>query len=394
MSITHKPYGLEQHGAPVTEYTLTNAGGAYVSILDFGGIITRIAVPDRQGALADVNLGFDEAIRYTKDHGSMGALIGRVGNRIANAEFALEGKTYALGANNGVNNLHGGPEGFNLRMWAVTPEEGETADALHLTLTSPNGDQGFPGKLTVQVTYTFDAANTLGIAYIANTDQTTLVNLTNHAYFNLDGHAAPDVRDLTLQVFADSVNAVREGLIPTGKLVPQTDVVYGFASSGLHSNGYSLARKVLLDRAGLAFDATPEELDGRNVGAAMLEPTRIYVALMAELKAACVDVRGCAHITGGGLPGNLNRCLPKTVDAKLFRDRWQVPGIFQLIQKVGPVETPEMMRTFNMGIGYCVVAPAVEEAKIRAAAERSGDTLYVIGEVIPGNGNVQIEQNS
>ena len=230
MSITAKPYGKDQHGTPVTEYTLTNTKGAYVSILDYGGIITRIAVPDRDGKLDDVNLGYADALCYTADSGSMGALIGRVGNRIANAEFALEGKTYALGANNGVNNLHGGPEGFNLRMWAATPEEGETADALHLTLTSPNGDQGFPGKLTVQVTYTFDAANTLGIAYIANTDQTTLVNLTNHAYFNLDGHAAPDVRDLTLQVFADSVNAVREGLIPTGKLVPQTDVVYGFAT--------------------------------------------------------------------------------------------------------------------------------------------------------------------
>ncbi len=228
MSITHKPYGLEQHGAPVTEYTLTNAGGAYVSILDFGGIITRIAVPDRQGALADVNLGFDDAIRYTSDHGSMGALIGRVGNRIADAQFTLEGKTYVLGANNGVNNLHGGPEGFNLRMWQAAPQAGNGLDTLTLTLVSPDGDQNFPGTLTVSVTYTFDDACTLGIAYRAVTDQTTIVNMTNHAYFNLEGHDAPDVRDHTLQVFAPCVTAVREGLIPTGKLTPQQDVVYGF----------------------------------------------------------------------------------------------------------------------------------------------------------------------
>ncbi len=228
MSITTKPYGHDQHGTPVTEYTLTNAGGAYVSILDFGGIVTNIVVPDRHGKLADVNLGYADAGRYTKDHGSMGALIGRVGNRIADAQFELAGKTYVLGANNGPNNLHGGPEGFNMRMWQVQPKPGKGTDALVLTLVSPDGDQNFPGTLHVEVTYTFDDACKLGIEYRATTDKTTIVNLTNHAYFNLDGHDAPDVRDLTLQVFADCVTGVREGLIPNGRLIPQKDVVYGF----------------------------------------------------------------------------------------------------------------------------------------------------------------------
>ncbi|NLI20023.1 MAG: galactose mutarotase [Clostridiales bacterium] len=228
MSISTRPYGKDQHGRPATEYTLTNATGAYVSILDFGGVVTRIAVPDRHGALADVNLGYDDVSGYTVDSGSMGALIGRVGNRIANATFDLEGQTYPLGANNGVNNLHGGPEGFNLRMWKAEPLEGKGVDTLLLSLVSPDGDQGFPGELTVTVRYTFDGQNVLGIEYLANTTKTTLVNLTNHAYFNLDGHDAPDVRDLELQVFADSVCAVRAGLIPTGRLVPQEQVVYGF----------------------------------------------------------------------------------------------------------------------------------------------------------------------
>ena len=228
MSITVKPFGLEQHGFPVTEYTLTNARGASVSILDFGGVITNILVPDRKGKLGDVNLGFDDAKAYTADSGSMGALIGRVGNRIADATFDLEGQTYQLGANNGVNNLHGGPEGFNLRMWKAEPTEGKGVDSLRLSLISPDGDQGFPGELNVQVTYTFDKQNVLGIQYLATTNKTTLVNLTNHAYFNLDGHDAPTVEDLELQVFADCVSGVREGLIPDGTMIPQDKVVYGF----------------------------------------------------------------------------------------------------------------------------------------------------------------------
>lgn len=228
MSITIRPFGQEQNGFPVTEYTLTNARGAAVSILDFGGVITNILVPDRNGKLGDVNLGFDDAKAYTVDSGSMGALIGRVGNRIADATFDLEGQTYPLVANNGVNNLHGGPEGFNLRMWKVEQTEGKGVNSLRLSLVSPDGDQGFPGELNVQVTYTFDNQNVLGIEYVATTSKTTLVNLTNHAYFNLDGHDAPTVEDLELQVFADSVSGVREGLIPDGTMIPQSDVVYGF----------------------------------------------------------------------------------------------------------------------------------------------------------------------
>ncbi len=228
MSITNKAYGLEQHGLPVTEYTLTNAGGAYVSILDYGGVITNIVVPDRNGKLGDVNLGFDDAMAYTASSGSMGALIGRVGNRIAGATFELEGKTYTLDQNSGVNSLHGGFDGYQVRLWKALPLEGKDVDTLVLTLVSPDGDRGYPGKLEVEVRYTFGSDNALGIEYKATTDKTTILNLTNHAYFNLDGHDAPDVRDLELQVFADFASEVGEGLIPTGKLVPLEGLVYGF----------------------------------------------------------------------------------------------------------------------------------------------------------------------
>lgn len=229
MSISTRPFGTTPAGENVTEYTLTNSTGASVSIIDFGGIITKIMVPDRDGKLDDVNLSFDDVATYAgPDNNSMGALIGRVGNRIANAEFDLEGETYKLFKNNGEANLHGGPVGFNMRMWQAEPAEIDGDPALILSLVSEDMDQGFPGQVEVQVTYAFSSDNELLIHYEAVCDKTTLCNLTNHAYFNLDGHAAGDVRDLELQIFAPNVNEVTPDLIPTGKLVPVGETVYDF----------------------------------------------------------------------------------------------------------------------------------------------------------------------
>ncbi len=230
MSVTQKIFDTLPGGTPVTEYTLQNSSGASVSILDFGGTIRCIRVPDRNGQLADVHLGFDDIAPYLGDCGYIGALIGRVGNRIGGARFTLEGKEYILGKNNGVNNLHGGPEGFNLRMWQAEAGEKDGVCSLKLSLQSPDGDQGFPGRLTVEATYTFDESNALGIHYRAKTDKTTLCNLTNHAYFNLDGHDQGTVENLELRIFADCVNEVDDGLIPTGRLVPSKDVPYGFVT--------------------------------------------------------------------------------------------------------------------------------------------------------------------
>ena len=151
--ITQKPFDVTAQGEQVTEYTLTNESGASVTIIDFGGIVTGIKVPDRDGKLDDVALGYDNVATYQGPKcGSMGMLIGRVGNRIAKATFDLEGKTYPLGANNGVNNLHGGPVGFGLRMWEAEPAEIDGDPALIMRIVSEDGDQGFPGKVEVQVT--------------------------------------------------------------------------------------------------------------------------------------------------------------------------------------------------------------------------------------------------
>ncbi|MDD3335999.1 MAG: galactose mutarotase [Eubacteriales bacterium] len=230
MSISQKPFGISPKGDAVTKYTLTNAHGASVSVIDFGGVVTSIIVPDKNGKLDDVNLGFDDVAVYDGKGGSMGALIGRVGNRIGGAAFDLEGTHYVLGKNNGENNLHGGPEDFSVRMWDAKTAEEKGRDVLTLTLQSPDGDQGFPGTLDVKVEYSFNDDNELGIHYYANTDKPTLVNLTNHCYFNLDGHQSGSIKDLTLQINCDCATEVKPDLIPTGKLLPSASLPYGFVT--------------------------------------------------------------------------------------------------------------------------------------------------------------------
>lgn len=226
MSITQKPFGEK-----ATLYTLTNQNGASVSITDFGGIVVSIRMPDRDGKLVDVALGYDSAEEYADPaSGSMGMLIGRVGNRIAGAAFDLEGETYTLTPNNGPNNLHGGPIGFGLRMWEAEPSDIDGDPALILHLVSEAGDQGFPGEMEVQVTYALSCENELLIHYEATTDETTLCNMTNHAYFNLDGHDAGTVENLEMQINAPFVTEVGEGLIPTGRLVPCSETGYDFTA--------------------------------------------------------------------------------------------------------------------------------------------------------------------
>ena len=229
MSIQQKCIGQTKKGENVVAYTLTNAKGMKVTILNLGGIITEILVADKNGKLDNVNLNYENLENYENNCGYLGALIGRVGNRIGKAKFELEGKTYCLVANNGENNLHGGPEGFNNRIWDVKTEEVAGEDRLHLSLVSPNGDQGFPGTLNVCTTYSWNNDNALTISYSATTDKTTLVNLTNHAYFNLEGNRMGTVADHELQIMATKVNEVSESLIPTGNFINTEDVCYGFS---------------------------------------------------------------------------------------------------------------------------------------------------------------------
>ena len=222
MSIQAKPFGVLDDGQAVTQYTMVNAVGGSVSVIDYGGIFTSIVVPDKDGKLDDIALGFDALAPYLADHGAMGDTVGRYGNRIANGRFVLDGQTFQLEKNNGENHLHGGFTGFSKKMWTIEPQACDGQDRLVLTLTSPDGDQDYPGTLNVKLTVTWDDACRLTLRYEADTDKPTLCNLTNHTYFNLSGHAHGTVRDSVLTVESDAVTAVRADLIPTGELADIT----------------------------------------------------------------------------------------------------------------------------------------------------------------------------
>lgn len=233
MSVSKKPFGALHNGTAVTEYTLTNRIGASVSILDFGGTITKLYVPDREGNLADVVLGFDSPLNYEGNGASMGAIIGRFGNRIGGAAFVLDDKEYVLYKNDGNNSLHGGTIGYNKRMWRARARRGKGEDRLEMTLTDSDMTEGFPGTLKLCVTYVWDDACNLTIVYHATTDKNTVINLTNHSYFNLNGCDGRDIKGHKLQVNAEYVTEADAELIPTGKLIPQSEVNYNFTEPTL-----------------------------------------------------------------------------------------------------------------------------------------------------------------
>lgn len=205
-------------GRAVACYTLRNASGAEVEVLSLGGILRAIRVPDHHGALGDVVLGFDDAASYQRGTAYLGALIGRYGNRIANGTFTVDGVTYHVPANNGTNALHGGPEGFDRRLWAVEPFVNDTAVGVVLQLTSADGDQGFPGELAVQVTYSWRDDNALVVDYFAHTTAPTPVNLTQHSYFNLRAEPGTSILGHLLTLHASRYTPVDERQIPTGEL--------------------------------------------------------------------------------------------------------------------------------------------------------------------------------
>ena len=217
MSIEKKLFGTLADGTEVYSYTLGNANGMTVKILSYGGAIAQINVPDKKGCFTDVIGGYDCLDSYVRGDGYQGALIGRVGNRIAKGKFSLEGKDYSMFINNGPNHLHGGEFGFNAKVWDVTEKDSDEPE-LSLHIVSPDGDEGYPGALDVTVTYKLNSKNGLSIRYEATTDKTTILNLTNHTYFNIRGYASGSVHPLILWLDADTYLPTDDTLIPTGEL--------------------------------------------------------------------------------------------------------------------------------------------------------------------------------
>lgn len=231
MSIQKESFGKTKDGTELQLYTLRNENGMQVKITNYGGIVTSILTPDKNGKPGDVVLGFDKGEGYTSDAylksgPYFGALVGRYGNRIAKGKFTLDGKEYTLAKNNGENHLHGGVKGFDKVVWQTEEVPGQ--QALKLTYVSKDGEEGYPGTLTTEVTYTLTPDNQLRIDYIATTDKATPINLTNHSYFNLGAGQSPDALGHVLTINADRYTVVDASLIPTGELRPVKGTVMDF----------------------------------------------------------------------------------------------------------------------------------------------------------------------
>ena len=214
-SIQRTAFGKLSDGTAAELFRLRNANGLVAKITNYGATITELHVPDRNGNLGDVVLGFDNLAQYLQGHPCFGATVGRVANRIARGRFVLDGKTYALAINSGPNHIHGGIKGFDKVVWQAAPQKGA---AVKFAYTSPDGEEGYPGTLSVEVTMSLTDANELRLDYGAATDKPTPVNLTNHSYFNLAGRG--DVLAHELMLAADYYTPANAELIPTGQIAP------------------------------------------------------------------------------------------------------------------------------------------------------------------------------
>lgn len=217
-TVTKKPFGQARDGQPVELYRLTNSHGMRAAVMTYGGILVELTAPDRNGRYANVVLGFDSLDPYLGGHPLFGALVGRYANRIGGARFVLDGRTIELPKNSGKNHIHGGPNGFDKVVWQAEPRTTKAGVAVRLTHVSPDGHNGFPGDLRVSVTYLLTENDELRLEYRATTDKPTVVNLTNHSYFNLAGPGRGDVLAHVVQINADRYTPADADLIPTGEI--------------------------------------------------------------------------------------------------------------------------------------------------------------------------------
>jgi aldose 1-epimerase len=232
MSANEEAFGQTPDGRQVVLYTLTNPNGLKAKITNFGAILVSLEVPDRNGQLADITLGFDSLEGYINVHPYFGATVGRYANRIGKAQFTLDGVLYKLAANNDENHLHGGIKGFDKAVWKPVECKAESEKTwVKMSYISEDDEEGYPGNMACTVTYTLTKDNELKISYEAETDKSTIVNLTNHSYFNLSGQGTGDILAHELTLNADKYTPVDEGLIPTGEIKNVTDSAMDFTSS-------------------------------------------------------------------------------------------------------------------------------------------------------------------
>jgi aldose 1-epimerase len=337
LTMTNTEYGQTEEG-PAQLFTLKNSNGMSVEITNYGGIITRILVPDKNGNIEDVVLGFDQLAGYQGEHPYFGAIIGRYGNRIAKGKFSIEGNPYTLAINNDPNTLHGGPTGFHKRTWNAKEIKRENYVGLELSRVSKDMEEGYPGNLNTTVRYLLNDRNELLIEYEATTDKPTIVNLTNHSYFNLKGAGKGDILGHELMLAADQFTPVDKTLIPTGELRAVEGTPFDFRTST------PIGARVNADdeqiRFGLGYDhnfVLKRTNSGLELAATVHEPTtgRFLEVLTTEpgVQFYCGNFLDGTNVGKGGMKYEYRTgfCLetqhfPDSPNQKIFPSTLLKPG--------------------------------------------------------------------
>ena len=299
--ISLKSFGQTPDGRDVTLFTLINGLGSSVEIMDLGGIIVSLKVPDRDGKISDVVLGLDNPTQYLTESPYFGAIVGRYANRIREGRFSIDGQDYSLAINNGPNALHGGLTGFDKKIWKVEPFEGADYAGLTLTMVSDDGDEGYPGRLNVGVSYRFDDRNTLTVSYNATTDKKTVINLSQHSYFNLSGHSSGSITGHEVTLNASHYTPVDETLIPVGGIVSVDGTPMDFR------NSKSIERDINIDHEQLAFGGGYDHnwvLDRESENELELAAT-VYSPKTGRLLEVTTDQPGIQFYTGNFLDGTI-----------------------------------------------------------------------------------------
>jgi len=294
-------FGKTADGQQVQLFTLTNKNGIEAKITNFGGIIVSLKTPDRKGQLTDIVLGYDNLEGYVGDTAFFGALIGRYGNRIAKGQFVLNGKTYQIPLNDGPNALHGGPNAFNKKVWTAKDVSTHSTPMLQLTYLSKDGENGFPGNLSVQVTYSLTSDNELRIDYAATTDKDTVLNLTNHSYFNLKGEGQGDILQHEVRLNANKFTPVDATLIPTGELKPVQGTPFDFRKST------AIGARINMDDQQLKYGWGYDHnwvLNGMGSGQLVIA-ARVHEATTGRVLEVLTDQPGVQFYSGNHMDGTI-----------------------------------------------------------------------------------------
>ena len=294
-------FGKTADGQQVQLFTLTNKNGIEAKITNFGGIIVSLKTPDRKGQLTDIVLGYDNLEGYVGDTAFFGALIGRYGNRIAKGQFVLNGKTYQIPLNDGPNALHGGPNAFNKKVWTAKDVSTHSTPMLQLTYLSKDGENGFPGNLSVQVTYSLTSDNELRIDYGATTDKETVLNLTNHSYFNLKGEGQGDILQHEVRLNANKFTPVDATLIPTGELKPVQGTPFDFRKST------AIGARINMDDQQLKYGWGYDHnwvLNGMGSGQLVIA-ARVHEATTGRVLEVLTDQPGVQFYSGNHMDGTI-----------------------------------------------------------------------------------------